>query len=252
MENTDTNVNPAVFSKTYFLTAGESNARGEMPTTLMAERLIEIATNHANNLGIGYATLAPLGVGWVLSRLGVRMMRVPRINEYYTITTWIESWNRLFSERCFRFDDADGNVIGWGRTTWATIDFATRKAVDLTRFASNGLLGHGMECGLPRMRNHTPTDCAETVPLTFRFMDLDFNRHVNSVRYIEHILNLWPLEHYDRYRVESFEIAYRRECLAGQTVMMAVGSDGSTVDLLRDGERVVTAVVGFVNDPVKL
>lgn len=240
----------------YFLTAGESNARGEMPMTLAAERLIEIATNHANALGIGYATLSPLGVGWVLSRLSIKMLRTPRINEYYTITTWIESWNRLLSERCFRFDDGEGKVIGWGRTTWATIDVATRKAADLTRFASDALLGHGMVCELPRMRNHQPVDATEAVSLTFRFMDLDFNRHVNSVRYIEHILNLWPLEHYDRYRVESFEIAYRRECLAGQTVLMAVGANGvpdnASVDLLRDDERVVTAVVNFVNDPISV
>ena len=44
-------------SHKYFLTAGESDAEGRMPLTLVAERIIEVATEHANSLGIGYATL---------------------------------------------------------------------------------------------------------------------------------------------------------------------------------------------------
>ena len=81
------------------LTAGESDAEGRMPLTLLTERLIENATEHANALGIGYADLLPLGIGWVLSRVSVEMTSWPAINEAYTVTTWIESYNRRFSER---------------------------------------------------------------------------------------------------------------------------------------------------------
>lgn len=247
------NDNEAVYSETYFLTAGESNARGEMPTTLVAERMIEIATNHANRLGIGFATLSPMGVAWVLSRLGFVMNRVPKINEHYTITTWIESWNRLFSDRCFRFSDAAGNTIGYGRTVWATIDIATRAITDLSHLADRATV-FCEECAMPKMRNHAAvTAPTRRADYTFAFTDLDFNRHVNTVRYIEHILNLWTLSHYDQYRVGAFEIAFRSECLAGQTVTMAVDetdSSRSTVDLIRDGERVVSSSISWTKDPI--
>lgn len=81
----------------YTLTAGESNAEGVMPLTLLVERIIEISTEHANNLNIGYATLIKQNIGWVLSRLSVEMTSLPTINESYTLTTWIESYNRHFS-----------------------------------------------------------------------------------------------------------------------------------------------------------
>ncbi|MDL2291597.1 acyl-[acyl-carrier-protein] thioesterase, partial [Bacteroides sp. OttesenSCG-928-F21] len=37
------------------------------------------------------------------------------------------------------------------------------------------------------------------------------NGHVNSVRYIEHILDLFPIEYYQEMRIRRFEIAYIME-----------------------------------------
>lgn len=47
----------SLFEQTYFLTPAECNPEGRMPITLLINRLIEVATLHANELGIGYATL---------------------------------------------------------------------------------------------------------------------------------------------------------------------------------------------------
>ena len=51
----------------YFLTAGECDATGHMPVQLLVSRVIEVATEHANSLNIGYANLQPRGIAWVLS-----------------------------------------------------------------------------------------------------------------------------------------------------------------------------------------
>ena len=61
----------ALFNSHYNLTAGESDAHSLMPVTLMVERIIEIATRHANSLEVGYEQLKNAGVGWVLSRMSL-------------------------------------------------------------------------------------------------------------------------------------------------------------------------------------
>ena len=48
---------PTEYNHAYILTAGESDASGRMPLTLITERVIEVSTEHANALGIGYAAL---------------------------------------------------------------------------------------------------------------------------------------------------------------------------------------------------
>ena len=44
---------------------------------------------------------------------------------------------------------------------------------------------------------------------------MDINGHINSVKYIEHVLDLWPLEWYKEHSVKRFEIAYVSEAHAG-------------------------------------
>ena len=67
------------YKKTYFLIPGEANAQQEMPLTLLASKVIEIATEHANTLNIGYANMDGMNLGWVLSRLTVEMVRFKSI-----------------------------------------------------------------------------------------------------------------------------------------------------------------------------
>ena len=96
------------FTHCYYLTAGEAGAQSSMPLTLLVQRVIEVATEHANALGIGYATLSVHGIAWVLSKISIEMQRYPDINEDYCLTTWIESYNRRFCDRCFAVTGAPG------------------------------------------------------------------------------------------------------------------------------------------------
>lgn len=99
---------PRQWEMEWFLTPAECNSQGRMPLTLLINRLIEIATLHANAIGIGYADIVGRHHTWVLSRVAVEMRRYPGVNDTYRICTWICSVNRLFSERDFCIIAADG------------------------------------------------------------------------------------------------------------------------------------------------
>ena len=45
--------------------------------------------------------------------------------------------------------------------------------------------------------------------------DIDVNGHVNSIKYIEHILNLFSMDYYKEHTIERFEIAYVAESYFG-------------------------------------
>ncbi len=237
------------YSHRYFLTAGECNAEGLMPVTLLTGRLIEVATEHANALGIGYSTLIAHNLAWVLSRVSIEIKSLPGINEEYIVGTWIESTNRLFSERCFRLTSPDGRIFADARTTWAAIDISTRRA------ANPGMLGNVMfpadppHCPVePAKRMPALPDDTETTEYTFGYTDLDFNRHVNTVRYIDVILGHWPLEWHDNHSIGRFDIAFHRECHYGERVSLKVHTDDSMVSLceLTDGSsRAVSATIAW-------
>ncbi len=176
----------------YTLTAGESNAEGVMPLTLLVERIIEISTEHANNLNIGYATLIKQNIGWVLSRLSVEMTSLPTINESYTLTTWIESYNRHFSERNIAITGHDGKIFGYARTVWVAMNFATRTVADLNLLDRESFPTANLACPIEKTpRIASLPDATTNLEYTFKYCDLDFNRHVNTVRYVELLMNRW-------------------------------------------------------------
>ena len=212
------------YTNKYFLTAGQCNAQSRLPLQLLVERLIETATDHANVLGIGYDTLNPLGMAWVLSRVAVRMRRWPGVNTEFSLTTWIETSTRVYSNRCFVLTDVDGEVIGYARTVWAAIDVARRCAADLSFLQPERYEVTGRECQAEVMRRITLPDVTDVraESLTFRFSDIDFNRHVNSVRYIDHFFDALGLEYFDSHTVDSFAINYMHESRCDETVTMSV------------------------------
>lgn len=121
-----------IYSKSWLLTPGECNCEKEMPVWLMTERIIDVATEHANSWGVGYARLILDNQAWVLSRVAIEMKRWPKVNETYTLSTWVEDYNRHFSERNIEVTDTDGNVIGHARTVWVVIDLTTRQSCDIS------------------------------------------------------------------------------------------------------------------------
>lgn len=239
----------SIFTQEYFLTAGECDATGHLPVTLLTERIIEIATGHANQLGIGYANLVKEGIGWVLSRLSIEMYIYPGINDAYSITTWIESFTRRFSERNMVINDGAGNVIGYARTIWAPIDFKTRGLADLSRFMNEAPIGN-LECPIERFpKIRKPLNPQLKREYEFKYCDLDFNRHVNTVRYISLLLNQWPLEHYDANIVRRFDIGFAKECYFAQKVDINIETEGevSECELDRAGERVLAAKIRWAD-----
>ncbi len=222
---------PSQISRTYTLLAGESNAEGKMPVTLLASRIIEIASVHANALGIGYAALIEKNVGWVLSRLSIEMRRYPVINEQYTVSTWIESYTRRFSERNFKIFAADsGEVLGYARSVWVPMNFATRSLADLSVFDNSQIEPLGDLCEMDKVRRIEMPAVAEEEPYTFRYCDIDFNRHVNTVRYIDVLLNHWPLEHYDKYSIRRIDVFFHHESHFGQTATLRFAPDATCTD----------------------
>ena len=212
-----------VYTHEFFLAAGECNAESLMPLPLLVNRLIRVATEHANAMNVGYERFAPEGRGWVLAKLAIEMKRYPQVNDNYTLQSWIEEASRLLSYRNFAIY-RNGEVIGYVRSEWAMIDMNTRKMCELSTVAElESSARPDVPCPIaPPMRLRPVGNGARSNVYTFGYCDVDFNRHVNTMRYIERLMDQWPIEHYDRYVVSRFDIAFMRECLYGATVKVVV------------------------------
>jgi len=238
-----------IFEKTFFLTPAECNPQGRMPVTLLINRLIEVATLHANEIGIGYATLVQRDETWVLSRVATEMALYPGVNDHYTVRTWISGINRLFSERDFEILSGDGNVIGHARTVWAVLNTVTRTAADISHMEwISSLIPADKSCPIDKPERPRRLTEYHTENYRFTYCDIDVNRHVNSSRYIELLLNQWSLDFHDRNRLTRFEIAYMHEACYDEEVEVRLSGrpeECTRAELVHDGTPLCRALLRF-------
>lgn len=230
-----------------FLSAAECNAQQEMSLPLLVQRLIDVSTAHANATGIGYDRLLQFNSTWVLSRLTVEMERLPSVNENYSLTTWIETLNRHFSERNVEIRDNRGKAIGYARLVWVAIDIDSRRPADLSPLLDS-VETSAKDCPIARQTRLTPIGDPDDISMyRFRFSDIDFNRHVNSTRYIQLILDCLSLEFFDKRRVAGFEIAYHNEACYGDIAEVRRKGDENAqeFEIVRDDTVCTRARVRF-------
>lgn len=223
------------FSNTFFLSAGDANAEGCLALTALATKIIEIATEHANILGIGNPEWEHLNVGWVLSRLTIEMTRYPKVNTEYVIKTWIEDFNRHFSTRCFSIEAPDGSPYGYARSIWMLMDATNHSNYGLGHIKLSKELIKGDSVPIERQQKHIPIMPPGTPPTEtgkylvatsepyhyrFKYCDLDFYRHVNTVRYIAMLLNQFSLSEHDEYMIGRLELSFLHEASFGMETVL--------------------------------
>lgn len=190
---------------------------GRLTMGVLGNHLLNCAGFHADERGFGIATLNENHYTWVLSRLAIELDDMPRAYQKFSVQTWVENVYRLFTDRNFAILDAEGNPIGYARSVWAMISMETRKPADLLTLHGGGITGYVCEKECPIDRpGRIKVGEGETVgEHQVRYSDIDLNGHVNSIKYIEHILDLFPMEMFRERSVRRFEMAYVAESYYG-------------------------------------
>ena len=186
---------------------------GRLTMGVLGNHLLNCAGFHASDRGFGIATLNEDNYTWVLSRLAIELDEMPYQYEKFSIQTWVENVYRLFTDRNFAIINKDGKKIGYARSVWAMINLHTRKPADLLALHGGSITDYVCEepCPIEKPSRIKVSTINPVATLKARYSDIDINGHVNSIRYIEHILDLFPIEMYKAKRIRRFEMAYVAE-----------------------------------------
>lgn len=219
----------------------------------LGNHMLNAADFHSTDRGFGMKRLMEMNRSWVLSRLAIEMNEMPVQYTKFHVETWVESAMRFFTSRNFAVVGLDGKAYGYGRSIWAMIDTETRQPTDIFSI-DNGAINDWIEkdkaCPIDKGGRVKMTDEAELVRTIDTFYnDVDINGHINSVKYIEHVLDLWPLEWYRDHQIQRFEIAYVAEAHAGDQLSFyreTVGENECCVRIVRtDGTECCRSKVLF-------
>jgi acyl-ACP thioesterase len=217
---------------------------GHLTIGVLGNHLLNVAGFHSHDRGFGIDRLNKEHYTWVLSRLALEMYDLPMQYESFTIETWVENVYRLFTDRNFAVLNKEGKAIAYARSVWAMIDTETRKPVDLMAIHDGDIAGYicDKDCPIDKPSRIKVNSKEPVAILPVKYSDMDINGHVNSIRYIEHILDLFPVDAFKEKRVRRFEMAYVAETMATDTMayyMDKVDDDNFDIEVKKNQADVV-------------
>ena len=220
------------------------DVNGKLTMGVLGNHLLNCAGFHASERGFGIAEVNENHYTWVLSRLAIELEDMPRQYEPFSIDTWVENVYRLFTDRDFALVNKEGKTIGYARSVWAMISMETRKPADLLNLHGGSLTDYvcDRECPIDKPGRIKVTSEEPVWVYQTRYSDIDINGHVNSIKYIEHILDLFTMETFKEKQVKRFEMAYVAESYYGDSLSFykEEKEDGSIdIEVKKNGQEVV-------------
>lgn len=204
-----------IHEEVFTIRSSEVAPNGKVRLSSICDLLQETAGNHALKLNFDISQLNEQKLTWVLHRLHLQMDRLPEWREEICISTWPSSGDTLRAYRDFKIRDEHGNELGRCLSYWLMLNTDTRRPVRMPEEVLD-MAPRDIEHVLDIRKNKLVFDGAPKNTKTFkvRRSDLDINRHVNNVKYVEWALEVLP----DDVEVSELDIEFRSECRQNDTV----------------------------------
>lgn len=180
--------------------------------------MLNVAGLDAHNKGFGVEVLQDSSFTWVLMRFSAEIEYRPEQYEDIEIDTWISDFNRLSSTRNFRMRCGD-RVIASGVSQWCVLNMETRQSVDMSMMREahdRFIVAEPSPIAAPaRLR---AIEATTTISRPVVYSDIDFNRHVNTLRYVDMMFDTLPLETIELRERMRLDINFLAEARYGETI----------------------------------
>lgn len=192
----------------------------------LGDYILQAAAKNADDNGFGVRELNRENYTWVLIRMAVEIIRMPTMYERISIKTWIESIRAATTTRNFAVYDEQNQIIAYSGTNWAMIDLTNRKPIDLgklptlTHYISGNPIPISIVSKLPSVTS--PLFTTRNV----QYSDIDFNKHVNSMKYLQWILNEYSIDWYSHHAIKRFDINFLHEATYGDQINIHLQRNG--------------------------
>lgn len=168
------------------------------------------ASTHAELGGISYMDMQIHNQAWVLSKMRVEIIKLPKWSDEIIIKTWIKSLENSRSVRSLELY-LNGEKIASCETFWVVINTKTRRPENLAlphdHFQKYTINATSIGTSKINSPLHTELVAEKVVKLS----DIDIVNHVNNVKYLEWCLDTLEPEFILQQKIKAFDINFLQE-----------------------------------------
>ena len=228
--------------------SSRTDARGQLSVVGAFHTIMDLASDHAEIIGVGYGDMCARGAYWVAVRTRLRFYDRPAMGQEVRLQTWPGKAGSVKCDRFYRISQGARPVIE-GRTEWVAQDFETGRILKTDAFGYPLDMAVRPErvCDVPFTRfkdDPAPENLVQTY--TVGSQDIDTGRHMNNVAYVRMLMGTFTVAQIEAMDICEVEVAYRVACREGEALTIYRRQDGEGWHFLvckADGTAAMQAVI---------
>lgn len=186
----------------------------------------EIASLHAEQLGLGFDKLREMGGYWVLSNIRIEISRLPGRQDEVMLKTWPSGYSRTIATREFVGKDQNGAELFRAGSEWMVINKNTNRLKNLFKLDLN-LPKTGTKVLPEEFKRLEPNDDYRQVDVVrVPRSAIDLNGHVNNTEYVRWGMDVLSREFKLNENIRSVQATYLSEVFEGDELDLLVSSGG--------------------------
>ena len=220
----------SILSKDWEINFTQCAPNGYLKYTELCNLLQLTAAAHSEIGGISFSDMQEFNQAWVLSRMRVEIIELPKWRDTVTVKTWINSLENSRSVRALEMY-ANGKKIVGSETFWAVFNTEKRRPETLALPYEHFELYPEKKATVETFSKINITHEKEMIfERTVCLSDLDIVNHVNNVKYFEWCLDLVDEKLILNQQIESFEMNFLKELSLKDSVSIHENiNEGNTI-----------------------
>lgn len=186
----------------------------------------ETSAEQSDVLGDGSEQLEQKGCAWILTKTQIVFDSYPKYGQIVSTRTEAVSCSGFIAGRLFEMFDENGSCLAHSKTNWVMLDLKNNEMVRLEKVSAEKIYDTAPDVKpyrISRLRRLKEYD--EQRFFDVRYEDIDFNHHVNNVRYFAWAIEMLPFEVYKKQEIASAVIIYKNQGFFGDRVKLWSKSD---------------------------
>ena len=222
-----------ITNKQYEIHFYEIDYKRKALLTSIVNFLGDIAISQSEGIGMGLEYLTENKQAWVILKWDITMIRYPVIGEKITVRTWPLSFRKFYAYRQYNILDAAGEIIGTADSIWILIDTEKRKAHTISSEVHAAYkVSENSKESVDFGKLKPPSVIHEEKSYDVRYSDIDTNKHVNNVKYIDWCVETVPLDVVLNYTLKNIKVIYQKETTYGETIKVST-------EIIHEGNEVI-------------
>ena len=231
------------YEKIYTVHSYECDQNFNLTLPNLVNYMQEMALLHSDECGCSYKYMSEIGFAWILYKWKIRVYRYPSIGEQLKVKTWSSGMDRLYAYRSFRIFDKEGKIVCEALSIWLVLDLNQRTVTSIPQIIKEKYRICDEYVFKNDFKNNPVNIAADEIsstPYTVRMHDIDYNGHMNNVKYIEIFLDSLPTDITASKSFYDLEVTYKKECVLGDALdCICFNSQGNTE---ADTREIISAV----------